>query len=149
MVEIAQGRARHDVHLAYPVDLVAEELDPYRLVVGICGKYLDRIASDTEHIALKGNVVALIADLNELMKQLVQVSRLTRAEGYDHALIVDGVAQAVYARHGRDHDNVAPLKKTRSSTVAQALYLIVDGAVLFDESIGMRNIRLGLVIVIV
>ena len=67
----------------------------------------------------------------------------------DHAAIVDGVAQRVDAGHRRDDDDVPPLRKRRRGRVAQAVYLVVDGAVLFDIGIGAGDIGLRLVVVVV
>ena len=65
-------RARHlTVHggeFADPVDLVAEEFDADRLVAVVRGVELHRIAAHAEAIALKGNVVALVADLDEALQ---------------------------------------------------------------------------------
>ena len=70
----------HDVYLAYAVDLVAEELHAYGLIVGIGRENLDRIAADAEHVALKCDVVALVAYLDKLSQQLVKIPRLAGAQ---------------------------------------------------------------------
>ena len=149
MAEVTYRRAGDDIDLAYPVDLVAEELDADGLVVRVGREYLDRIAAHAEHVALEGDIVSLVAYLYELAQQLVEGARLPRAQGYDHAFVVDRVAEAVDARHRGDDDHVAALEKAGGRAVAQALDLVVYGAVLFDKCIGVRDIRLGLVIVVV
>ena len=149
VVQIAYGRAGHDVHLAYSVHLIAEKLDADGLIGRISREYLDRVAADAEHISLESNVISLIAYLDELAQKLVKIARLPRAQGYDHVFIVDRVAETVDARDGCNDYDVAPLKKARRCTVAQALDLVVYCAVLFNEGIRVRNIRLGLIIVVV
>ena len=47
----------------------------------------------------------------KLAQDLLNRPGLASAQGDDHVLIVDGVAQTVYARHRRDHDYVPPLKQ--------------------------------------
>ena len=65
-------RARHlTVHggkFADPVDLVAEEFDAHGLVAVVRGVELHRVAAHAEAVALKGNVVALVADLDEALQ---------------------------------------------------------------------------------
>ncbi len=89
------------------------------------GEYLDGVAAHAEHVALKGNVVALVAYLDELAQQLVKAAGLPRAERDDHALVVYRVAEAVDARHGGDDYHVAALKEAGGRAVAQALDLVV------------------------
>jgi hypothetical protein len=149
VVEYPRRRARHRVYLRDAVYLVAEELYPYRLVVGIHREDLHRVAAHAEHVAVKGDVVALVAYLDELFQKLVPLALLARAQGYHHARVVDGVAQAVDAGHGRDDDDVSPLRQARSRRVAQALYLVVYGAVLLDVGVRRGYIGLWLVVVVV
>ena len=54
---------------------------------------------DPEHIPVKGDVVALIADLHQLAQQLVPGVLLPLAQGDHHVGIVDGVPQPVDAGH--------------------------------------------------
>ena len=149
VAERADGRAGNDVDVRNAVDLVAEELHAYGVVGGIGRKNVDRVAADAEHVALEGDVVALIADVDELAHELLRVALLAGTQGDDHVGIVDRVAEAVDARHGRDDDHVPPLEQARRGRVAQALDLIVDGGVLFDERVRMRDVRLRLVVVVV
>ena len=119
------------------------------MVRGIGRENVDRIAADAEHIAREGNVVALVADVDELAHELLRVALLAGAQGDDHVGVVDRVAEAVDAGHGRDDDHVPPLKQARRGRVAQALDLIVDGGVLFNERVRVRDVRLRLVVVVV
>ena len=119
-------------------------------MVGRIGREnINRIAADTEHVAFKGDVVALIADLDELFHQLLTVFLHARAQGDDHVFVVDGVAQAVDAGHGGHHDDVPPLKEGGGGAVAQALDLVIDCRVLFDIGVRVGDIGLGLVVVVV
>ena len=58
-------------------------------------------------------------------------------------------AQAVDARHRRHHDDVAPGQQARRGRVPQPLDIVVDRAVLLDVGVGLRDVRLGLVVVVV
>ena len=65
-------RARHLTvdggKFADPIDLVAEEFDADGLVAVVGGVELHRVAAHTEAIALKGNVVALVANFDEALQ---------------------------------------------------------------------------------
>ena len=66
MVKISQHGAGHNIDLADAVYLIAEKLDSYRLIVRIGRENFNGIATDSEHIALKGDVIALVAYLDKL-----------------------------------------------------------------------------------
>ena len=95
MAERADGRAGDDVDVRDAVDLVAEKLHAHGMVGRIGRKNVDRVAADAEHIAREGDVVALIADIDELAHELLRVTLLTGAQRNDHVGIVDRVAEAV------------------------------------------------------
>ena len=149
MVQHAGRIAGDDVDLTDPVDLVAEELHPDRLVVGIGREDFEAVAPDAELVALKGQVVAFIADLHQLPQQVVEIPGLSRPQRNHHVGVVDGVSQAVDAAHRRHHNHVPALEEARRGAVAQALNLVVDGGVLLDEGIRMRDVGLRLVVVVV
>ena len=149
VVEDAGRRAGDDVDLADAVDLISEKLDSDGPVVGIGREDLHRVAADAEHVALEGDVVSLVADLNELAQQLVKAACLPRPQGYDHVGVVDRITEAVDAGDRRHHDHVPPFEETGGRAVAQAFYLVVDGAVLLDEGVGVRDIGLRLVIIVI
>ena len=58
-------------------------------------------------------------------------------------------AQAVDRGDGRDHDHVAPGEQGHRRRVPQPLDLLVDRGVLLDVGVGLRDVRLGLVVVVV
>ncbi len=60
-----------------------------------------------------------------------------------------GVAHAVDARHRRHHDDVTPGEQRRRGRVAQPVDLVVDRGVLLDVGVARRDVRLGLVVVVV
>ena len=66
-----------------------------------------------------------------------------------HIFIIDGAAQSVNAGYRRHNDHVIPLGKRRRRRMAQLIDLIVNRRVFFNVGIRGRNIRLGLIIVIV
>ena len=58
-------------------------------------------------------------------------------------------AQAVDAGDRRDHDDVAPGEQRAGGRVPQPLDLVVDRRVLLDVGVRLRDVRLGLVVVVV
>ena len=111
VVQVADRRTGDYVDLADPVDLVAEKLHPDGLVVCVGRENLHRVAPDAEHVAFKGQVVSLVADLHKLAQKLVKVPGLAGPERDDHVGVVNGVAQAIDAGDGGHHDHIPPLKQ--------------------------------------
>ena len=70
LVELGDGVAGERVDLADPLDLVAPELDPDRLL-GVGREDLDRIAPDPEGALLEGDVVPAVLDPHQLGEHLV------------------------------------------------------------------------------
>ena len=140
---------REGVELGDAVDLVAEELHPDGQLAHISQIDVHDVAVDAELIADEINVIALILQRHQLFAQLVPLHLHPGPQADDHAAIVDGVAQRVDAGHRRDDDDVPPLRERRRGRVAQAVYLVVDSAVLFDIGIGAGDIGLRLVVVVV
>ena len=58
-------------------------------------------------------------------------------------------AQTVDRRDGRDHHDVAPGEQAHRRRVPQPLDLLVDRRVLLDVGVGLRDVGLGLVVVVV
>ena len=149
MVNDPLGLTGHRVKLADAVHLVPKEFHPDGVSVGIHRINLHRVSPYPEHIPLKGHIVALVANFHQLAQQLIPWVLLPPAQGDDHVGVVNGVAQAVNARHRGHHDHIPPLKESRRGTVPQPLDLRVDGCVLFDKGIRVGNVRLRLVVVVV
>ena len=149
MVEDPVRHAGDGIDLRNAVDLITEELHADGFAGPVGGVDLHRIAADAEVISDKVQIVALIADLDELFDQLIPFPLLTGTEGDDHIFIVDGVTQTVDAGHGSHHDDIPPLKEGGGGAVAQALDLIVDGGVLFDIGVRVGDVGFRLIVIVV
>ena len=102
-----------------------------------------------ERAAGERKIVSCVLDLDQAAEQLVAVERLPDLER-DHPVEVGlGRAEAVDARDRRDHDHVAPGQQRVGRGVPQPLDLLVDRGVLLDVGVGLRDVRLGLVVVVV
>ena len=141
--------AREGVELGDAVDLVAEELHPDGQLAHISQIDVHDVAVDAELIADEIDIVALILQRHQLFTQLVPFHLHPGPQADDHAAVIDGVTQRVDTGHRCHNDDIPPLRKRRRGRVAQAVDLIVDGAVLFNVGIGAWDVGFGLVIIVV
>ena len=140
--------ARHRVQGVDALDLVTEELDPDRELL-VDRDDLDRVTPDAERPAGEREVVAGVLHLDETAQQVVAHDLLTDLEpGHPVDVLLRG-AEAVDARHRGDDDDVAPGEQRVGGRVPEPLDLVVDRAVLLDVGVGLRDVRLGLVVVVV
>ncbi len=147
--ELCRYTARHYVELAYAVYLVAEKLDAYSMLGHARGKDIDCIASHAEFRALRREVVALIIYLDEPRYQRVARHFIARTHRQREPVILLGRAQAVDTGNGRDDYRIAPLVQRACRAVAEFVYLVVYREVLFYISIRRRQVRLGLIVVVI
>ncbi len=72
-----------------------------------------------------------------------------RRKADHHRLVILGRAQAVDARHAGHDDHVAPADQRTGGRQPQPVDLLIDRGVLLDVNIALRNVGLGLVIVVI
>ena len=145
LLHLAGERVDH----ADAVDFIPEKLYPDGSVGGIGGKDLDDIPPHPDLVSGEVDVVSFILNGNQLAEQLVPWLFHPLAQRNDHASVVDRATQAVDAGDARHDDDIAPLRQGAGRGVPQLVNLVIDGAVLFNVSIGARNIGLWLVIIVV
>ncbi len=68
VVQHPGGGAGDDVDLADAVDFVPEEFHANGVVLGVDGENFHGVSPDPEAVPIKGHVVALVANLCELME---------------------------------------------------------------------------------
>ena len=129
-------------------DLVAEELDA-RDRLFVRGMELDRVAPHPELASAQRHVVAFVLHVDELAQDRPLVALLAHVGDEELALVLRGVAHAVDARDRRHDDDIASSEQRRGRRVAEAIDLVVDRAVLLDVGVARRDVRLGLVVVVV
>ena len=149
MADHALRQSRDGIDFGNAVDLVAEEFHADGTPRPVGGIDLHGVAADAEVVAGEVDVVALIADVHELAHQLFPRLFHARAQGDDHVLVVDRVAQTVDAGNRGEHDHVSPLEEGGCRTVAQALDLVIDGGVLFNIRVRVGDVCLRLIVIIV
>ena len=108
------------------LDLVAPEGEA-DAVLGVAGEDIHRIAAHAEGAGLGLQVVARVLDAHELIEELLAVHPAAAVEADEHALVVDGRAEAVDAGDGGDDHHVAPVQQRVGRGEAQALDALVDG----------------------
>ena len=113
------------------------------------GEHLDGVAPNAELVAGEAEVVALVLQFDEAAQDRPLVALLAHLEHEQLLGVLLGRAEAVDRRHGGDDDDVAAAEQRARRRVAQPVDLVVDRAVLLDVGIGRRQVRLGLVIVVV
>ncbi|CNL39223.1 Uncharacterised protein [Mycobacterium tuberculosis] len=147
-VDLADNLAGQRVQIVQRLDLVAEELDANRqLFVG--GDDLDGVAAHPKRAASKGHVVSGVLHVDQQPQQPIARHFLAHLQ-LDGAVQVGlRCAQAVDAGHRSHHHHVTTRQQRRGRGVPQPLHVVVDGAILFDISVGLRDIRLRLVVVVV
>ena len=138
--------ARQRIEPRDAVDLVAEKLDTDPLLQ-FRRANLDRVAAHAKMATLKLDVIALVLNFHEARKEPFASKRLAGAKSDDHLLEVALFANSVDARNAGDDDHVAPGQERTHRREAQPLDLVVDARVLLNEGVGLRDVRLWLVIV--
>ena len=147
-VDLADHLPGQRVQVVQRLDLVAEELDTNgELLIG--GNDLHGVAAHPERAAGEGQVVAGVLDVDQQPQQSVPGHLVADLQLDGPVQVGLRCAQAVNAGHRRDYHHIAARQQRRRRGVPQALDVIVDGAVLFDVGVGLRDVRLGLVVVVV
>ncbi len=147
-VERLQRLAAHRVQPRQRLDLVAPELDPQRLV-GVGRPDLHGVAAHAEGAAPQVPDGPLVLDLHQLAQRGVAVERRAPLEQQHHAVVGLGRAQPVDAGDAGHDQHVAPLEQRARRRVAHAVDLLVDRRFLLDVGVRLRDVGLGLVVVVV
>ena len=131
------------------LDVVAEQLDPdrHRLLVG--REDLDHVAPHPERPPMEIVVVALVLHGHQAADDVVAIGPVALREGQVHTLVGLGGPDAVDARDGGHHHHVPALHERPGGGVPHAVDLVVDEGILLDVRVGLRDVRLGLVVVVV
>ena len=148
VVELRVDLARERVEVRDLLDLVPEQRDP----VGGLGRgrlHLDDVALDPEAAAAEQRVVAHVLGVDQLAEQLVAVVLLPDGEVDEALLVLLRRAEAVDARDRGDDHRVAARQERGGGGMPEAVDVVVARGVLLDVEVGLRDVRLGLVVVVV
>ena len=113
------------------------------------GENFNDVAAHTKRGTVKGGVVAGVLQFDETLEQF-------RAVDFFAGLYLDGHlgvgfhrADAIDAGDRGNDDHVVALQQCARGGMAHAVDLLVDGGVFFDIGVGARNVRFGLVVVVI
>ncbi len=148
VVELREHLARERVEVRDLLDLVAEHRDPVR-GLRVRRLHLDDVAAHPEAAAREHRVVPDVLRVDQRPEQLVAVVLGADLEDQDALAPLLGRAEAVDARHAGDDHHVAPREERARRAEPQARDVVVLRGVLLDVEIGLRDVRLGLVVVVV
>ena len=149
MVQDPVHIAGQGVEIADAVDLISKEFHTDGVVFIVSGIDLHRVAPDTEVVALKGNVIALIANFHKTAEQIVPVPLRTHAKRHHQFCKIIRFAQTVNAGNGGHHDHIPSFQQGAGGAQTQAVDLIIGGRILGDIGIRVGDIRLGLVVIVI
>ena len=148
LVDLAHHLTGERVQVVEPLDLVTEHLDPAGQLL-VHREDLDRVAPHPERAAGEGEVVAGVLLGDQRAQQVVAVAGLPQLDLQRALDVLLRRAQAVDAGDGGDHHDVPPGEQALRRGVPQPLDLVVDRGVLLDVGVGLRDVGLGLVVVVV
>ena len=136
------------VNVVKGIDIIAEEFNAHRALL-ISRNDIDRVTLGAEGTAGKSHVVAFVLDIHQQTEEAVPVQLLIHGNNDRTIQIGLRSTQAINAGHGGHNHHVSAGQQRRGGRVAQTLYVLVDGRVLFNIGIRLRNISLWLVVVII
>jgi hypothetical protein len=148
VVELREHLAGERVEVRDLLDLVAEHRDPVgRLHVR--GLHLDHVAAHPEAAAGEDGVVADVLGVDQRAQHLVAV--VLRADLEDQHLLAPLLrrAEAVDAAHRGDDHHVTPRQERARRAEPQPRDVVVLRGVLLDVEVRLRDVGLGLVVVVV
>ncbi|KAF5039376.1 hypothetical protein DSECCO2_544600 [anaerobic digester metagenome] len=140
--------SRYLVDLADPVDLVPEEFDPDD-VVEVAGDDIDGVALHAEPARHEFELVSLELDVDESPDDVVPPHPVADLHLEPHPLEVRGVPETVDAGDRSDDDGVGAGEDRGGGRKPHLLDLGVDLGVFLDVKVALRDVGLGLVVVVV
>jgi len=137
------------IKLQYPLHLITKEIHTDGLFSSRNRKYLYNIPQYSEFAADKVDIISFELYIHQLSKHRIPIIHTSFPQGKDQVPVFGGVAQTVNAGHAGHNNHIPPLKEGTGGRVAQLIYLFIDGRVFFNIGVSMRNIGLGLIVIVV
>ena len=138
--------ARERLELRQSLDRVAEEFDAQR-IFPIRRANLHRVPAHAEVAALERDVVARVLEIDEAREELVARQFHVHVQRNDQRLVILLAANAVNTGNTGDHHHIAPREQRNHGGQAHPLDGVVDAGVLFNKSVGARDVGFWLVII--
>lgn len=147
-VELLDDLAGQRMQRVQRLDLVTEQLDADG-VLFVDGDDLDGVSAHTEVAPREVDIVAVVLHGDKLTDERIAVIALPHLEGDHGPQILFRRPESVDAGHCGDHDDIASAQQRVGRRMPQSLDFGVDRGVLLDEGVGLRYVRLRLVVVVV
>ena len=150
-------QARHAAHdlsgqrvePAQVLDLVVEELDAHRILLGLCRIHVDDLAANAVRAAVQLDLVSRVLQLREAPEDEALVDGVAPHQMQHHLVVGGRIAEAVDRRDGGHDDAVAVLQQRLGRRQPHLLDVVVDRRILLDVRVGRGHVCLGLVVVVV
>ena len=131
------------------LDLIAPEVKANG-VIGVSEEHVDHVSIDAKGATAEVAAGAVVEAFHQAVKDGVAADHLADLDLDDTLVEFHRVADAVDAADGRHDDDVAATAEQGGrGGQAQLLDLLVDGEVLLDVGAAGRDVRLGLIVVVV
>ena len=118
-------------------------------VVQMRGPHFKTVAPYPERAALKGLIVAAILLRDQIGHDLALVTQLARSQILGHRAIGLDRPDAVDARDRGDDNHIVALQQRAGGRMAHPVDLLVNLALFLDIGVRARDIRLGLIVIVV
>ena len=147
-VVLTQQFACDLIDLGNELHLVTKELKAQG-VLRIRRIDINHIATHAKRTACKVIVIAIVLDINQRVDKIIALKGHLLVHIGSQARVILRAADTVDARNTRNHNHIAARKKRCRRLMAQHLDLFVNGRVLLDIRVALRNIRFRLIVVVV
>ena len=147
-VEFAHDLTGDLIDLGDELNLVTEELEPQRML-GIGRVNIHHITSHAKRTACKVIIVAIVLNVDKRMNEFIALKWDLFIHVWSQPRIVFGRSYAIYARDRRHDNHIATREQGCRRLMPKHLDFFVDGGVLLDIRITRRDIRLGLIVIVV
>ena len=97
----------------------------------------------------KVDVVPVVLDVDQPREEIVPLNHLSQPQGDHHRPVILRRAQPIDTRDARHNEDVAATHQGTRGGEPQLLDLLVDAGVLLDVDVGLRNVRFGLVVIVI
>src|SRR5690348_3310334 len=131
------------------LDFVIEQRHPHRVLGVFGGEDVEHVTAHAERAAPEIELGALVLHLGEALDRVTLRQAIALAQMQDHAVVFGRVADTVNCGDGAHDDAVGPLEDRFRGRQPHLLDMLVDRAVLLYVEVARRDIRLGLIVVVV
>ena len=94
-------------------------------------------------------IAAFVLQFGEPAQQFALIDVLAAHDVQHHAVIFARIAESIDRRHGRNDDRIAALDQRLRRRKTHLLDVFVDRRIFVDVRVARRNVRLGLVVIVI